>query len=184
MSTRWSVVHVSVYAVLNSSLCPPYPQPAAKAPPRLPLSGAKARTPPPGTWCRCPPPRPPTCSVQQHLRTLLCSPAHVLQVLTTRSLPDLSYFGFVSASFNGNAQNFSVLTFSVVKKCFFWTVLPNEVDMSSPLMYGTPSSRVEGTPRSGVRGTPARQRPDLGSVMKGRQVDLHSEPVSKGVKNI
>ncbi|KAI9544617.1 DNA replication licensing factor, mcm4 component [Dissostichus eleginoides] len=56
------------------------------------------------------------------------------------------------------------------------SVLPNEVDMSSPLMYGTPSSRVEGTPRSGVRGTPARQRPDLGSVRKGPQVDLQSEP--------
>uniref|UniRef100_A0A674NAT3 DNA replication licensing factor MCM4 n=1 Tax=Takifugu rubripes TaxID=31033 RepID=A0A674NAT3_TAKRU len=55
---------------------------------------------------------------------------------------------------------------------------PNEVDMSSPLMYGTPSSRVEGTPRSGVRGTPARQRPDLGSVRKAPQVDLHSEPPS------
>lgn len=55
---------------------------------------------------------------------------------------------------------------------------PNEVDMSSPLMYGTPSSRVEGTPRSGVRGTPARQRPDLGSVRKAPQVDLHSDPVS------
>lgn len=52
------------------------------------------------------------------------------------------------------------------------------MDMSSPLMYGTPSSRVEGTPRSGVRGTPARQRPDLGSVRKAPQVDLHSEPVS------
>lgn len=45
-------------------------------------------------------------------------------------------------------------------------------------MYGTPSSRIEGTPRSGVRGTPARQRPDLGSVRKAPQVDLHSEPVS------
>uniref|UniRef100_A0AAX7SGG6 DNA replication licensing factor MCM4 n=1 Tax=Astatotilapia calliptera TaxID=8154 RepID=A0AAX7SGG6_ASTCA len=52
---------------------------------------------------------------------------------------------------------------------------PNEVDMSSPLMYGTPSSRIEGTPRSGVRGTPARQRPDLGSVRKAPQVDLHSD---------
>uniref|UniRef100_A0A8C9WXR5 DNA replication licensing factor MCM4 n=1 Tax=Sander lucioperca TaxID=283035 RepID=A0A8C9WXR5_SANLU len=57
-------------------------------------------------------------------------------------------------------------------------LLPNEVDMSSPLMYGTPSSRVEGTPRSGVRGTPARQRPDLGSVRKAPQVDLQSEPPS------
>ncbi|TWW54949.1 DNA replication licensing factor mcm4-B [Takifugu flavidus] len=32
---------------------------------------------------------------------------------------------------------------------------PNEVDMSSPLMYGTLSSRVEGTPRSGVPGQAA-----------------------------
>lgn len=47
--------------------------------------------------------------------------------------------------------------------------------MSSPLTYGTPSSRVEGTPRSGVRGTPVRQRPDLGSARKGLQVDLHSD---------
>lgn len=70
--------------------------------------------------------------------------------------------------------------FSVVQMCVL-SVLPNEVDMSSPLMYGTPSSRVEGTPRSGVRGTPARQRPDLGSVRKAPQVDLHSEPVSGGL---
>ncbi|MEQ2164164.1 DNA replication licensing factor mcm4-B, partial [Goodea atripinnis] len=56
--------------------------------------------------------------------------------------------------------------------------LPNEVDMSSPLNYGTPSSRVEGTPRSGVRGTPARQRPDLGSVRKAPQVDLQSDQIS------
>lgn len=52
--------------------------------------------------------------------------------------------------------------------------------MSSPLTYGTPSSRVEGTPRSGVRGTPVRQRPDLGSARKGLQVDLHSDGVSPG----
>uniref|UniRef100_A0A8C7K5C3 DNA replication licensing factor MCM4 n=2 Tax=Oncorhynchus TaxID=8016 RepID=A0A8C7K5C3_ONCKI len=55
------------------------------------------------------------------------------------------------------------------------SVLPSEVDMSSPLMYGTPSSRVEGTPRSGVRGTPVRQRPDLGSARKAPQVDLHTD---------
>ncbi|XP_029498747.1 DNA replication licensing factor mcm4 [Oncorhynchus nerka] len=55
------------------------------------------------------------------------------------------------------------------------SVLPSEVDMSSPLMYGTPSSRVEGTPHSGVRGTPVRQRPDLGSARKAPQVDLHTE---------
>ncbi|XP_033838072.2 DNA replication licensing factor MCM4 isoform X1 [Periophthalmus magnuspinnatus] len=58
------------------------------------------------------------------------------------------------------------------------SVAPNEVDMSSPLMYGTPSSRVDATPRSCVRGTPARQRPDLGSVRKAPQVDLQSEPQS------
>uniref|UniRef100_A0A6Q2XFV6 DNA replication licensing factor MCM4 n=1 Tax=Esox lucius TaxID=8010 RepID=A0A6Q2XFV6_ESOLU len=44
------------------------------------------------------------------------------------------------------------------------SVLPSEVDMSSPLI--------------GARGTPARQRPDLGSVRKAPQVDLHSEPPS------
>ncbi|KAJ3606152.1 hypothetical protein NHX12_025673 [Muraenolepis orangiensis] len=49
------------------------------------------------------------------------------------------------------------------------TDMPNspalgEMDMSSPLIS--------------VRGTPARQRPDLGSVRKGKQVDLHSEPPS------
>uniref|UniRef100_A0A8C6CLL6 DNA replication licensing factor MCM4 n=1 Tax=Moschus moschiferus TaxID=68415 RepID=A0A8C6CLL6_MOSMO len=53
--------------------------------------------------------------------------------------------------------------------------IPLDLDMSSPLTYGTPSSRVEGTPRSGVRGTPVRQRPDLGSARKGLQVDLHSD---------
>lgn len=36
---------------------------------------------------------------------------------------------------------------------------------------------MEGTPRSGVRGTPIRQRPDLGSARKARQVDLHSDGV-------
>lgn len=58
--------------------------------------------------------------------------------------------------------------------------VPLDLDMSSPLTYGTPSSRVEGTPRSGVRGTPVRQRPDLGSARKGLQVDLHSDGVSPG----
>uniref|UniRef100_A0A672HH82 DNA replication licensing factor MCM4 n=1 Tax=Salarias fasciatus TaxID=181472 RepID=A0A672HH82_SALFA len=58
------------------------------------------------------------------------------------------------------------------------TLLPHDVDMSSPLVYGTPSSRMEGTPRSGVRGTPARQRPDLGSVRKAPQVDLQSDPAN------
>ncbi|CAM2106601.1 unnamed protein product [Caretta caretta] len=55
------------------------------------------------------------------------------------------------------------------------SAIPLDFDISSPLTYGTPSSRVEGTPRSGVRGTPVRQRPDLGSAHKARQVDLHSD---------
>lgn len=55
------------------------------------------------------------------------------------------------------------------------SALPSELDLSSPLTYGTPSSRVEGTPRSGIRGTPARQRPDLGSARKIKQVDMQSD---------
>ncbi|XP_073085591.1 DNA replication licensing factor MCM4 isoform X2 [Manis javanica] len=54
------------------------------------------------------------------------------------------------------------------------SAVPLDFD-SSPLTYGTPSSRIEGTPRSGVRGTPVRQRPDLGSARKGLQVDLQSD---------
>ncbi|NXU49981.1 MCM4 factor, partial [Turnix velox] len=61
------------------------------------------------------------------------------------------------------------------------TAIPLDFDISSPLTYGTPSSRVEGTPRSGIRGTPVRQRPDLGSVRKARQVDLHSDGVAEDV---
>uniref|UniRef100_A0A8B9GVC3 DNA replication licensing factor MCM4 n=1 Tax=Astyanax mexicanus TaxID=7994 RepID=A0A8B9GVC3_ASTMX len=44
------------------------------------------------------------------------------------------------------------------------------LDMSSPLIYDTPS-----------RGTPARQRPDLGSVRKAPQVDLNSDAVKAAV---
>ncbi|KAL7984323.1 hypothetical protein Chor_002893 [Crotalus horridus] len=58
--------------------------------------------------------------------------------------------------------------------------VPMDFDISSPLTYGTPSSRVEGTPRSGARGTPIRQRADLGSVRKTRQVDLHSDTAAPG----
>ncbi|TRY90224.1 hypothetical protein DNTS_005830 [Danionella cerebrum] len=58
------------------------------------------------------------------------------------------------------------------------SVLQSEIDASSPLMYGTPSSRLEATPRSGIRGTPARQRPDLGSVRKAPQVNLNSDAPS------
>ncbi|NXW95777.1 MCM4 factor, partial [Alopecoenas beccarii] len=64
---------------------------------------------------------------------------------------------------------------------FRHAAIPLDFDVSSPLTYGTPSSRVESTPRSGVRGTPVRQRPDLGSVRKARQVDLHSDGVAEDV---
>ncbi|KFO76768.1 DNA replication licensing factor mcm4, partial [Cuculus canorus] len=64
---------------------------------------------------------------------------------------------------------------------FRHSAIPLDFDISSPLTYGTPSSRVEGTPRSGVRGTPVRQRPDLGSARKGRQVDLHSDGPAEDV---
>nr|XP_032655976.1 DNA replication licensing factor MCM4 isoform X2 [Chelonoidis abingdonii] len=58
------------------------------------------------------------------------------------------------------------------------SAIPLDFDISSPLTYGTPSSRVEGTPRSGVRGTPVRQRPDLGSARKARQVDLAKDALA------
>ena len=54
----------------------------------------------------------------------------------------------------------------------------SEIDLSSPLNYGTPSSLGSiRTPRSGIRGTPARQRPDIRSEKRLRQVNL-TEPVS------
>ncbi|XP_053675377.1 DNA replication licensing factor MCM4 [Anopheles nili] len=50
----------------------------------------------------------------------------------------------------------------------------SQIDVSSPLNYGTPSSMGSiRTPRSGIRGTPMRQRPDL-------RVDKHSRQVNVG----
>lgn len=49
----------------------------------------------------------------------------------------------------------------------------SEAELSSPLNYGTPSSLVSvRTPRSGIRGTPVRQRPDVQSDRRMRQVNL------------
>ncbi|KAG1667609.1 DNA replication licensing factor mcm4-A [Nymphon striatum] len=51
----------------------------------------------------------------------------------------------------------------------------SEIDLSSPLNYGTPSSHVTGTPRtprSSVRGTPIRQRSDIRTDKRLRQVTL------------
>ncbi|KAI4485938.1 hypothetical protein M0804_006427 [Polistes exclamans] len=53
----------------------------------------------------------------------------------------------------------------------------SEIDLSSPLNYGTPSSLGSiRTPRSGVRGTPIRQRTDIRTDKHLRQVNL-SEPI-------
>ncbi|KAG0725162.1 DNA replication licensing factor MCM4 [Chionoecetes opilio] len=54
----------------------------------------------------------------------------------------------------------------------------SEVDLSSPLNYGTPSSVATSlrTPRSGVRGTPIRHRADIRSDRRMRQVNLSDPP--------
>lgn len=55
----------------------------------------------------------------------------------------------------------------------------SEIDLSSPLNYGTPSSLGSvRTPRSGIRGTPIRMRPDVRTDKRIRQVNLGSDPVS------
>lgn len=49
----------------------------------------------------------------------------------------------------------------------------SEIDLSSPLNYGTPSSLGSiRTPRSGIRGTPIRMRPDVRSDKRMRQVNV------------
>lgn len=54
-----------------------------------------------------------------------------------------------------------------------------EIDLSSPLNYGTPSSMGSvRTPRSGIRGTPIRMRPDIRTDKRIRQVNIGGEAVS------
>ncbi|BFG03376.1 DNA replication licensing factor MCM4 [Drosophila madeirensis] len=49
----------------------------------------------------------------------------------------------------------------------------SEIDLSSPLNYGTPSSMGSiRTPRSGIRGTPLRARPDIRTDKRIRQVPI------------
>lgn len=49
----------------------------------------------------------------------------------------------------------------------------SEIDLSSPLNYGTPSSMGSiRTPRSGIRGTPVRARPDIRTDKRMRQVNI------------
>lgn len=55
----------------------------------------------------------------------------------------------------------------------------SEIDLSSPLNYGTPSSMGSiRTPRSGIRGTPVRARPDIRTDKRMRQVNIGSDAVS------
>lgn len=52
----------------------------------------------------------------------------------------------------------------------------SEIDISSPLNYGTPSSMGSiRTPRSGIRGTPMKQRPDLRVDRPVRHVNVGSD---------
>lgn len=58
----------------------------------------------------------------------------------------------------------------------------SEIDLSSPLNYGTPSSMGSvRTPRSGIRGTPVRARPDIRTDKRIRQVNIGSDAVSKNL---
>ncbi|XP_049816684.1 DNA replication licensing factor MCM4 [Schistocerca nitens] len=53
-----------------------------------------------------------------------------------------------------------------------------EIDLSSPLNYGTPSSISSiRTPRSGIRGTPIRMRSDIRTDKRIRQVNMNAEPL-------
>ncbi|KAG8295080.1 DNA replication licensing factor, mcm4 component [Homalodisca vitripennis] len=61
----------------------------------------------------------------------------------------------------------------------------SEIDLSSPLNYGTPSSMGSlRTPRSGIRGTPIRLRPDIRTDRRMRQVNVNSDPVDVPVDRI
>lgn len=56
----------------------------------------------------------------------------------------------------------------------------HDIDLSSPLNYGTPSSLGSiRTPRSGIRGTPIRVRPDIRQDRRMRQVNVGSDHVSR-----
>jgi DNA replication licensing factor MCM4 len=54
----------------------------------------------------------------------------------------------------------------------------SEIDLSSPLNYGTPGSLSSvRTPHSGIRGTPIRMRPDIRTDRRIRQVNVNTDPV-------
>lgn len=59
------------------------------------------------------------------------------------------------------------------------SVRMHDIDLSSPLNYGTPSSMGSiRTPRSGIRGTPLRSRPDIRTDKRIRQVNINPDNVS------
>ncbi|ESO98208.1 hypothetical protein LOTGIDRAFT_206222 [Lottia gigantea] len=59
----------------------------------------------------------------------------------------------------------------------------SEIDLSSPLNYGTPSSRGPITPRTpGLGATPIRQRPDIRSTKKMKQVAIGGSDPSEPTK--
>ncbi len=54
----------------------------------------------------------------------------------------------------------------------------SNIDLSSPLNYGTPSSMGSVlTPRSGIRGTPVRARPDIRTDRRMHLVNVGSDSV-------
>lgn len=53
---------------------------------------------------------------------------------------------------------------------FFFSAPTSEIDLSSPLNYGTPGSRGPHTP--GAAATPIRTRPDVRSDRKLKQVTI------------
>ncbi|CAH1110040.1 unnamed protein product [Psylliodes chrysocephalus] len=58
----------------------------------------------------------------------------------------------------------------------------SEIDLSSPLNYGTPSSLGSiRTPRSGIRGTPIRMRPDVRSDKRIRQVNVGGDTALEAI---
>ncbi|XP_023017917.2 disc proliferation abnormal [Leptinotarsa decemlineata] len=58
----------------------------------------------------------------------------------------------------------------------------SEIDLSSPLNYGTPSSLGSiRTPRSGIRGTPIRMRPDVRSDKRIRQVNIGGDAALEAI---
>jgi DNA replication licensing factor MCM4 len=60
----------------------------------------------------------------------------------------------------------------------------SEIDLSSPLNYGTPGSLSSvRTPHSGIRGTPIRMRPDIRTDRRIRQVNVNTDAVCVLVNN-